>query len=403
MPTPTTGKDKLIYGDGDDRGGDDNLYTFIDLLGGNDIVYAGGGNDFFSGGDGKDRLYGEAGGDALFGGAGSDKLYGGDGDDFLNGGSEGEGTDEGKDDLYGGAGNDTAFGGGGKDRLWGDEGNDQLDGGLGDDRLWGGIGNDQLMGGEGKDILYGEDGDDTLDGGAGNDKLYGGDGTDIIWGDSRIGGGPGGNDTIDGGDGIDYAVFRGSFSDYSITTNSSGVTTVRDLRATSEFGITDGKDSLTNIERLVFEDRTISLSNPDLDATFAGANAITPGDLADGSFTASASLDLPDDVDIWKVSLTAGQTVTAFTTSEMVNQPRTNISVYDANGQFLALNWDDNQDDPDEGYPDLNLTFTAQETGDYYFAVAGYAHIPTASDDPTAPNYTGFSGQSGDYIFNLTA
>jgi hypothetical protein len=400
MPTPTNGKDRLTYGDGDDRGGDDSLYTFIDLLGGNDVVYAGGGSDFFSGGDGKDRLYGEAGSDALYGGAGSDKLYGGDGDDFLNGGSEGEFTDEGKDDLYGGAGNDTIYGGGGKDRLWGDEGNDQLDGGIGDDRLWGGIGNDQLVGGEGKDILYGEDGDDTLDGGAGNDKLYGGAGIDIIWGDSRIGGGPGGNDTIDGGDGIDYAVFRGSFSDFSITTNSDGVTTVRDLRATSEFGMTDGKDSLTNIERLVFEDRTISLSNPDLDATFAGANT---ADVADGSFTANASLDLPDDVDIWRVSLTAGQTVTAFTSTETINQPRTNIAVYDASGQFLDINWDDNQDDPDEGFPDLNLTFTAQETGDYYFAVAGYAHIPTRDDDPTGPNYTGFSGQSGDYIFNLTA
>jgi hypothetical protein len=164
--------------------------------------------------------------------------------------------------------------------------------------------------------------------------------------------------------------------------------------------MTDGKDSLTNIERLVFEDRTISLSNPDLDATFAGANT---ADVADGSFTANASLDLPDDVDIWRVSLTAGQTVTAFTTTETINQPRTNIAVYDATGQFLDINWDDNQDDPDEGFPDLNLTFTAQETGDYYFAVAGYAHIPTRDDDPTGPNYTGFSGQSGDYIFNLTA
>jgi hypothetical protein len=399
MRTPTNGNDRLVYGDGDDRGDYENVFTYIDLLGGNDVVNAGGGNDFFSGGDGKDRIYGEAGSDALYGGAGGDKLYGGAGDDFLNGGSEGEGTDEGKDDLYGGTGNDTIFGGGGKDRLYGDEGDDQIGGGLGDDRLWGGTGDDQLEGGDGKDILEGEDGDDILDGDAGSDRLSGGEGNDIISGDGY--GGAGGNDTIDSGDGIDYAVFRGRFSEYSITTDGKGVTTVSHL-AGSGHGSSDGKDRVTNTERLVFEDRTISLSAPDLDATFAGANVIAVGDFADGSFTAGASLDLPDDVDIWRVSLTAGQAVQAFTTSDVINQPRTNIAVYDAAGRFIDINWDDNQDDPDEGFPDLVLAFTAQETGDYYFAVAGYAHIPTREDDAGGPHYSGFSGQSGDYIFNLT-
>jgi Ca2+-binding RTX toxin-like protein len=398
MPTPTNGKDRLTYGDEDDR---------FDALDGNDVVYAGAGADFFTGGNGKDRLYGEAGGDVIFGGLGSDKIYGGEGDDYLVGGFEGENQfniDPGKDEIHGGLGNDTIFGGGGKDRLYGDEGNDQINGWLGDDTAYGGTGDDSIEGGDGKDTLHGEAGNDTIDGGNGDDRLYGGDGVDIIYGDARIGGGRGGNDTIDGGDGIDYAVFRGNSTDFQITTSSSGVTTVRDLRqSSSEYDIVDGKDRLVNVERLVFEDKTITLSDPDTDATFAGANVVAPGELADGSFTASASIDLPDDVDIWKVSLTEGQTIKAFTTSDPINQPRTNISVYDANGQFLALNWDDNRDDPDEGYPDLTLTFTAKATGDYYFAVAGYAHIPTGSDDPTAPNYTGFSGQSGDYIFNITA
>jgi Ca2+-binding RTX toxin-like protein len=394
MPSPTNGNDKLIYGDDDDR---------FDALGGNDIVYAGAGADFFSGGVGKDRLYGEAGSDVIYGGADSDKIYGGDGDDFLNGGSEGEFTDQGDDEIHGGNGDDVAFGGGGKDKLFGDAGYDQLSGGDGKDTLYGGEGNDELNGDAGNDRLYGEVGNDRMSGGAGDDQIFGGAGNDRMYGDD-IFGTPGGNDRLDGGEGIDYALFSGNFADYRITTNADGVTIIQDLRQSeSGFDNFDGKDSLTNIERLVFEDKTISLSNPDLDATFAGANAIGTADLADGSFTANASLDLPDDVDIWRVSLTAGQTVTAFTTADMVNQPRTNIAVYDASGQFLDINWDDNQDDPDEGYPDLNLTFTAQETGDYYFAVAGYAHVPTRDDDPNGPNYTGFSDHSGDYIFNLTA
>ncbi|WP_052401449.1 calcium-binding protein [Muricoccus aerilatus] len=400
MPTPTSKNDKLVYGDGDDRGGNEYLYTYIDLLDGNDLLYAGGGGDFFSGGGGNDRLYGEGGGDALYGGFGDDKIYGGDGDDFLSGGNEGENIynfDTGRDEIHGGDGGDNIFGGGGNDKLYGDAGNDAINGWIGDDVAYGGDGDDEISGGDGKDKLSGGTGDDEIDGGAGNDNIYAEDGTDIIWGG-------GGNDTVDGGSGIDYVVLRGLVSNYLIKTNSTGVTTVQDLRQpTSEYDIHDGKDRLVNVERLVFEGgKTISLSSPDLDATFAGANTIATADLADGSFAATASLDLPDDVDIWRVSLTAGQTVTAFTSTTPVNQPRTNIAVYDASGHFLDVNWDDERDDPDEGLPDLTLTFTAQNTGAYYFAVAGYAHIPSRDDDPNGPNYYGFSGQSGDYVFNLT-
>jgi hypothetical protein len=84
--------------------------------------------------------------------------------------------------------------------------------------------------------------------------------------------------------------------------------------------------TLAMIERLVFEDRLIALSNPDPDATFAGANAIGGADFADGSFMANASIDLSDDEDVWRVLLAAGQSVTAFTTADPVNQPRTNIA-----------------------------------------------------------------------------
>jgi Ca2+-binding RTX toxin-like protein len=57
-----------------------------------------------------------------------------------------------------------------------------------------------------------------------------------------------GNDTIDGGDGIDTAVFGGALSAYSITNNSGVVTVVGP----------DGTDLLTNVEKLQFDDQTIS-------------------------------------------------------------------------------------------------------------------------------------------------
>lgn len=72
----------------------------INLLGGDDTVFAGGGMDVLSGGDGADRLFGEDGNDTLLGGAGDDNLDGGNGDDLLDGGS-------GVDTLNGGAGVDT--------------------------------------------------------------------------------------------------------------------------------------------------------------------------------------------------------------------------------------------------------------------------------------------------------
>lgn len=90
-----------------------------------------------------------------------------------------------------------------------------------------------LNGGNGDDILNGHVGADTLNGGSGDDALYG----------------SGGNDLIDGGDGTDTAVFIGARSAYTISTDN-GVTIVEGP---------EGRDTLTNVERLRFDDQVVTL------------------------------------------------------------------------------------------------------------------------------------------------
>lgn len=83
--------------------------------------------------------------------------------------------------------------------------------------------------------LVGTDGDDEITGGAGNDILIGGKG----------------NDVLDGGaGGLDYAKFSGLFEEYTIALGDDG------------FPISvsgpDGNNTLTNIERLWFEDTLVA-------------------------------------------------------------------------------------------------------------------------------------------------
>ncbi|MFT5786693.1 MAG: hypothetical protein ACI9KK_002053 [Ascidiaceihabitans sp.] len=108
-----------------------------------------------------------------------------------------------------------------------------------------------MKGGKGADTLNGGDGNDEIDAGSDDDVIIGGDG----------------DDTIDGGDGNDTAVFSGSITDFTISTND-GVTTV--------FGNgTQGTDTLENVETLVFDDYTIDLTAENngpaaFDDTFSG-------------------------------------------------------------------------------------------------------------------------------------
>jgi hypothetical protein len=82
---------------------------------------------------------------------------------------------------------------------------------------------DQIIGRAGDDFIEGFGGDDTLSGTAGNDRL-------------------------DGGTGVDSAVFSGLRSAYSLTDLGGG-----SVRVSGP----DGTDTLSGIERLVFDDTTV--------------------------------------------------------------------------------------------------------------------------------------------------
>tara|TARA_Y100001968_G_scaffold184136_1_gene168694 strand:- start:17184 stop:18971 length:1788 start_codon:yes stop_codon:yes gene_type:complete len=84
------------------------------------------------------------------------------------------------------------------------------------------------------EVLAGDNGIDILTGGIGNDVFQGN----------------GGNDTINGGNDFDIATYTGDFSDYTFSI-ADKIVTVKDNR----LGINDGIDTLTNIEKLSFDDK----------------------------------------------------------------------------------------------------------------------------------------------------
>jgi Ca2+-binding RTX toxin-like protein len=179
-------------------------------------------------GAGDDTLWGDGGSDVLVSGAGNDALIGGDGDDRMSG-------EDGDDFFKGAGGNDSMDGGRGADLLVGLEGRDRIRAGDGDDEVFGGLDNDRIDGGSGSDELLGNEGDDWIRGGAGDDHLVGDNGN------------PFGGPLAD----IDTAAFSGRLRNYTIKHNADGTLTVTDRVGQ------DGTDTLLNVERLQFSDRTI--------------------------------------------------------------------------------------------------------------------------------------------------
>jgi Ca2+-binding RTX toxin-like protein len=161
----------------------------------------------------------------------------------------------GNDTLVGTSGNDTLIGLSGDDSLSVTFGSNSLDGGDGNDTLVGGSGNDREDGGNGNDTLYGGAGNDTLIGWYGTDTFYGGAGDDTIVGGTELSytGNP--SDT-------DYAVYSGNYADYDI--HRLPTASYESPRVTVA-NATDGNDSLTGIEYLVFKDKTIKVSDIPLD------------------------------------------------------------------------------------------------------------------------------------------
>ncbi|MEO7178873.1 MAG: Ig-like domain-containing protein, partial [Allosphingosinicella sp.] len=157
-----------------------------------------------------------------------------------------------------------------------------------DEIIKGGNGSDIINGGSGDDFIQGRGGNDFLDGGDGNDQIQGNEGDDYIRGGA-------GNDFIHGGTGTDTAVYSGSIKDYSYSRNGE------------EFFINhvggsmiDGYDRLISVERLVFADAVIDLTQNNAPIAFNDV-ASTNEDVG----TYSGSSVIANDFDWEHQSLTA--------------------------------------------------------------------------------------------------
>ncbi|WP_380070335.1 PPC domain-containing protein [Dankookia sp. GCM10030260] len=116
----------------------------------------------------------------------------------------------------------------------------------------------------------------------------------------------------------------------------------------------------------------------------------------DGEFHTAASLDSPDDVDVWRVNLHAGDTVTISTDNEDDFNPDTVLALFDHKGNILAV------DDDSGGAFQSLITYDVTETGNYFFAVTSFANFPSGGDKfPDGPSYPGFGGSTGSYGLDL--
>ena len=93
-----------------------------------------------------------------------------------------------------------------------------------------------------------------------------------------------GNDTLDGGSGVNTAIFSGLSASYSVTKTSTGYTVNDNVGS-------DGTDTLTNIERLQFIDKTIAF-NIDGKVVLGGTgNDTLTGGAGNDTFDGGAGLD----------------------------------------------------------------------------------------------------------------
>lgn len=110
--------------------------------------------------------------------------------------------------------------------------------------LGGSDGEDIIEGTNAAELIHARGADDFISAGGGNDTVFAGAGADEI----NAGNGA---DSINGGDGLDLARFEGDATDFIITRNSG------ELVVSGP----QGTDTLSEIERLVFDDRTLGFDD----------------------------------------------------------------------------------------------------------------------------------------------
>ncbi|HYW15452.1 MAG TPA: Ig-like domain-containing protein, partial [Allosphingosinicella sp.] len=159
-----------------------------------------------------------------------------------------------------------------------------------DEIIKGTSGNDIISGGSGDDFLQGRAGGDLLDGGDGNDQLHGDAGDDFVRGGA-------GNDLLHGGIGTDSAVYSGSITEYSFSSGGG------DYFVSHTGGsMIDGNDRLISIERLVFADAVIDLTQNNAPIAF-NDSASTHEDI--GTYSSGSASVLDNDFDWENNNLTA--------------------------------------------------------------------------------------------------
>ena len=118
------------------------------------------------------------------------------------------------------------------------------------------------------------------------ENIVGGSGPDSITGsnaDNNLKGGAG-NDTLDGGSGVDTAIFSGLSASYSVTKTSAGYTVNDNVGS-------DGTDTLTNIERLQFMDKTIAFNIDGKVVSGGAGNDTLVGGAGNDTLDGGAGLD----------------------------------------------------------------------------------------------------------------
>ena len=345
----TPAKDRMFGGTGDDTlVGDKGNDFLVGASGVDTAVFSGllkeyelsthrNGNVIVKGPDGRDALKGVeilqfadavvhlatwdfTAGRALHGTGDKDRLRGGLGDDTIVGGA-------GNDRLFGNGGMDTAVFSGSFDMytitkgrngfvfVQGPDGRDvlsdfeflQFDDRIIDLQLWDFDAGRVFQGSDGRDRLQGGRGNDTLVGGLSNDRLLGGAGQDT-------------------------AVFSGTLSDYDITQARNGRIIVQGP---------DGRDALSDIEFLQFDDHSIDIST----WNFTGNNApltnpvsVQMEESPDVMVQTDAGAQIVGNIGLWYVfDFDTGAVTTAVRSNTETPTTQDAADLYLSNGNGLIL------------------------------------------------------------------
>lgn len=221
-------------------------------------------------------------------------------------------------------------------------------------------GSDIISGGSGDDFIQGRAGGDFIDGGAGNDQLQGNEGDDYIRGGA-------GDDFIHGGTGTDTAVYSGSVKDYTYRRNGEEF-----FLSHVAGSMIDGDDRLISIERLVFADATIDLTQNNAPIAFSDT-ASTDEDV--GTYSGSSVLANDFDWEHDPLTATAGTFNGVYGTLTMNADGTYTYTPYAAD-QSLALG---------QNVTDT-FTYTVSDgslsgTGTLTITIAGRNDAPVANPD----------------------